>query len=94
MAIKAPKWVAQMKAYPTAGGWVVDKPKGRTELIKSATFSAAEIAEWHAAQGAAPAPAPKPQTLHEAPVEEKPLSDAEIEYHYGSDAEETDDTDI
>lgn len=105
MAIKAPKWVARMKAKPTAKGWVVEKAKGKTELVKAARFTSAEIAQWYAVQGvaeAAPAPAPEPvvQTLHEAPVEEKPLTEAEIEYHYAEDEveveveEDSDDTDI
>ena len=100
MAIKAPKWVARMKAKPTAKGWVVEKAKGKTELVKSAHFTSAEIAQWYAVQGvaeAAPAPQPVVQTLHEAPVEEKPLTEAEIEYHYAeddTDVEERDDTDI
>jgi hypothetical protein len=103
MAIKAPKWVARLKAKPTAKGWVVEKAKGKTELVKAAHFTPADIAQWYAVQGvaeAAPAPKPVVQTLHEAPVEETPLTEAEIEYHYAEDEveveveEDSDDTDI
>ena len=96
MAIKTPKWAVDKGAYPTARGWTVDRPKGRTEVIKAIKFSAADIAEWHAAQGApapAPAPAPEPapvvQTLHEAPVEEHAVSDEEVDWHYGDDEDDS-----
>ena len=86
MAIKTPKWAVDKGAYPTARGWTVDRPKGRKEVIKAIKFTAADIAEWHAAQGA-PAPAPEPvvQTLHEAPVVETVVEPEEIDFHYGDD---------
>jgi len=80
MAIKAPKWVARAKAYPTAKGWTVDRGKGKTEVIKSANFTADQIAEWHGAS----APAPQPQVLNEAPAVERPLFQEEVQHHYGS----------
>lgn len=79
----APKWVARAKAYPTARGWTVNRGKGKTEVIKSANFTADQIAEWHASQGAAPV-APAPQMLSEAPAVERPLHEEEVRHHYGS----------
>jgi hypothetical protein len=67
MAIKTPKWAKESKSYPTEKGWTVDRPKGRTEVIKAKKFSATEIAEWHAENGAEEHVI---QTLHEAPVVE------------------------
>lgn len=64
MAIKAPKWVEQAGAYPTASGWTVDRGKGKTEVVKAAKFNAEEIAEWYGEQRATVSPV---QTLHEAP---------------------------
>ena len=86
MAIKAPKWVERMKAVPTVSGWMVAKPKGKKgEIIKAAKFTPAQIAEWYAERsGAAPAK-PVVQTLHEAPVVEKELTESEVEYHYGQE---------
>jgi len=87
----APKWVQRAKAYPTPRGWTVDRGKGKTEVIKSANFTADQIAEWHAAKGAAPvapAPAPAPQMLSEAPAVERPLHEEEIQHHYGDHDEE------
>jgi len=96
MAIKTPPWIARLGGYPTERGWTVTRPKGRTEVIRSATFTPEQIAEWHGEQGApapAPAPAPEPapvvQTLHEAPVEEHEVSDEEVEWHYGDDEDDS-----
>jgi hypothetical protein len=87
MAIKTPIWAHKMGAFPTARGWEVSRPKGRTEVVRSATFSAADIAEWHGHSVPAPAPAPEPvvQTLHEAPVVETVVEPEEIDFHYGDD---------
>ena len=87
MAIKTPTWASRMGAYPTERGWVVDRPKGRTEVVKSATFSPNAIAEWHGSQGTSPAPEPAPvvQTLREAPAVEHEVSDEEVDWHYGDD---------
>lgn len=86
MAIKAPKWVARAGAYPTKDGWTVDRAKGRTEVIKRKKFTAAEIAEWH---GEAPVHQPEPvvQTLHEAPVVERAVTEEELDWHYGEEDE-------
>lgn len=88
MAIKEPKWVARLKAEPTARGWMVTKAKGKTEIVKAARFTPAQIAEWYADKaGHAPAK-PVVQTLHEAPVVEQELTESEVEYHYGQEEEE------
>ena len=83
MAIKTPDWAIRVGAFPTAKGWEVHRPKGRTELIKAAKFSAAEIAEWH---GHAE-PAPVVQTLHEAPHVEREVTHEEITHHYDEHVE-------
>ena len=84
MAIKAPKWAP--KAFPTSGGWCVKKAGSpqKPELVKSATITAEQIAEWHAEQAPAPvvAEAPAPQMLNEAPSNNRPLYDSEIEHYY------------
>jgi hypothetical protein len=97
MAIKTPIWAKRAGAFPTTRGWEVNRPKGRTEVIRSATFSAADIAEWHGESVPAPVPAPAPapapepvvQTLHEAPVEEHEVSDEEVDWHYGDDEDDS-----
>jgi len=81
MAIKAPKWVANMKAVPTYSGWMVTKPKGKQEIVKAARFSAEQIAEWYAAQNTA-AHKPAPQMLNEAPSVERTLNSLEMSHHY------------
>ena len=75
--LKAPAWCPH--AVPTLQGWT-DPNTG--EVLKSANHSHAQIAEWH---GHVPAPAPKPQTLHEAPSVERELSESEITHHYGEE---------
>lgn len=67
MSIKSPDWAIKAGAYPTKEGWAVARPKGREEIIRSANFSAAEIAEWYG-QGSAP------QMLHESPVSFEPVA--------------------
>lgn len=83
MAIKAPKWVAKLKAVPTAKGWVTTTKTGKKEVIKSSTFTAEQIAEWYAERSVQAAPAP--QMLNEAPSVERTLHSSEIEHHYGSE---------
>ena len=85
MAIKTPEWASRIGAFPTARGWEVHRPKGRTELIKAAKFSGAEIAEWHGHEAAEPAPVV--QTLHEAPMVEREVTQAEVEWHHGHEEE-------
>lgn len=87
MAIKTPAWVERKGGFPTVEGWVWVKPNGRTEVLKSASFSAADIAEWHAASRPAPVvePAPVVQTLHEAPVVERAVTEEEIDWHMEDD---------
>jgi len=88
MAIKTPHWVAKQRAFPTAKGWTRIKRNGRPEVLKSASFTAEDIAEWHATLSPevepAPAPIPEPivQTLNEAPSHNRPLHDEEIEHYY------------
>lgn len=81
MAIEAPKWAARAGAYPTKDGWTVDRSKGKTEVIKRKKFTAAEIAEWHGHS----APEPVVQTLHEAPVVERAVTEEEHDWHYGEE---------
>ena len=75
MALVRPKWFGN--AHPTKNGWV--SPNG--ELLKKQKISEADIAEWNGV----PAPvAPlhhNPQTLHEAPVVEREVTEEEIEWH-------------
>ena len=83
MAIKTPHW-APKGTHPTSKGWTT--PSG--EVVKKQKFTAEQIAEWHAEQ--APAPAPKKQTLHEAPVVETVIDEATEEFHYGEDISDED----
>ena len=88
MAIKTPTWVAKQGAFPTQEGWVRVKPNGRTEVLKSASFSAADIAEWHGQNNPAPVvhqPEPVVQTLHEAPVVERAATEEEVDWHMEDD---------
>lgn len=86
MAIKTPPW-APKGTEPTAKGWMA--PSG--EVVKKQRFTAEQIAEWHGEQAMASKPAPKPkkQTLHEAPVAETVIDEATEEFHYGDDDTET-----
>ena len=93
MAIEAPKWAQRLGAVPTSEGWSVDRGKGRTEIVKRQRFTAAQIAEWHGEVEPAPlviAPAPEPvmQTLHEAPVVEREVTEAEVEWHAPEETDE------
>ena len=81
MAIKTPSWVARKGGFPTVEGWVWVKPNGRTEVLKSASFSATDIAEWHAGHRPAPVVEPVVQTLHEAPVVERFATEEEVDWH-------------
>lgn len=87
MAIKAPKWAP--KAFPTSGGWCVKKAGSpqKPELVKSATITTEQIAEWHAEQAPAPvvAEAPAPQMLNEAPSVEREVSFDEMAHAWGGD---------
>jgi hypothetical protein len=82
MALHGPKG-----SHPTKRGWV----SAKGELLKSARLTDSQIAEWHAVHHPAPAPAvvaePEPvvQTLHESPVAEYTLSEAEYRHHYGEE---------
>jgi len=90
MAIKTPAWAKHAGAYPHPLGWVVDRPKGRIEVLRSGSFTAEEIAEWHGVE--TPAPAPVVQTLHEAPVVETVVEPELVSFHYDSEiGEEVDD---
>ena len=83
MAIKTPHWAAKAGAYPHPLGWVVDRPKGRVEVLRKGTFTAEEIAEWHG--NTTPAPQPVLQTLHEAPVVETVVEPELVSFHYDSE---------
>lgn len=85
MAIQAPKWAARAGAYPTKDGWTVDRGKGKTEIIKRKTFTAAEIAEWHGHSAPVVHQEPVVQTLHEAPTVERVVTEEEHDWHYGED---------
>lgn len=85
MAIKTPSWVARKGGFPTVEGWVWVKPNGRTEVLKSASFSATDIAEWHAGHRPAPVVEPVVQTLHEAPVVERFATEEEVDWHMEDD---------
>lgn len=94
MAIKTPHWAERMGAFPTEKGWAVHRPKGRTEIVRSASFSSIEIAEWHAASSHGVAePAPVMQTLHEAPVVEREVTVDEAMWHHGETAHHHDPVD-
>jgi hypothetical protein len=75
MALVRPKWCVD--AHPTPNGWV--SPNG--ELLKKQKITAEQIAEWNGVS----APAPKPQTLTEAPAVERQLTEEEVTHHYGED---------
>ena len=66
MAIRGPK-----NAIPTTRGWVNPETG---ELLKSQKISVDQITEWHEHSA--------PQTLHEAPAVERPLTTAEVTHHY------------
>lgn len=87
MPIKTPPW-APKGTEPTAKGWTA--PSG--EVIKKQRFTAEQIAEWHGeeAMASAPKPAPKRQTLHEAPVVETVIDEATEEFHYGEEVTDVD----
>jgi hypothetical protein len=77
MAIKTPHWAAKAGAYPHHLGWVVDRPKGRVEVVRKGSFTAEEIAEWHGEQGSTEHTI---QTLHEAPHVEVEVEKPVYEY--------------
>ena len=85
MAIKAPNWAPN--AFPTSGGWCVKKAGSpqKPELVKSATITASQIAEWYAEQAPAPVVAPAPQMLNEAPSVEREVSFDEMDHAWGED---------
>ena len=89
MAIKTPPW-APKGTEPTAKGWMA--PSG--EVVKKQKFTAEQIAEWHGEEAMASAPAPKPapkrQTLHEAPVVETEIDEATEKFHYGEEISDED----
>lgn len=81
-------------AIPTRRGWVHERTG---ELLKSQRISPEFIAAWHNDHSAAPAPAPAPapeptpepvwethtpRTLHEAPAEERDLTEEEVAWNY------------
>ncbi len=76
MALVRPKWCGN--AHPTTRGWV--SPNG--ELLKKQKISEADIAEWHGHSK------PAPQTLHEAPVVEREVTQEEMEWHGVSETAE------
>ena len=75
-------------SIPTHRGWVHPKTG---ELLKRQKLSSAFIAEWHGHSTPAPAPEPAPvmQTLHEAPMVEREVTEAEVEWHAEPESEET-----
>lgn len=76
-------------SVPTHRGWVHRKSG---ELLKRQKLSSDFIAEWHAREAGVPAPAPAPepvmQTLHEAPVVEREVTEAEVEWHAPEETDE------
>jgi len=58
--IVRPAWCKN--AIPTLKGW---KHPTRREILQSRSFTQAEIDEWMAANGGAPAPAPAPEPVVE-----------------------------
>lgn len=76
MALVRPKWCGD--AHPTTKGWV-----SNGELLKKQKISAEDIAEWYGHSK------PAPQTLHEAPVVEREVTQEEIEWHGASETAES-----
>lgn len=70
-------------SVPTHRGWV--HPKSG-ELLKRQKLSSEFIAEWHG--HTTPAPAPVMQTLHEAPVVERAVTEAEVQWHAPEETDE------
>lgn len=83
MALLGPKG-----SVPTHRGWVHPQTG---ELLKRQKLSSEFIAEWHGASSPAPAPAPRRapaiQTLHEAPVVERVVTEAEVQWHVPDEEE-------
>jgi len=89
--MKTPSWIEKQGGYPTTEGWMRVKPNGRVEVLKSASFSAAQIAEWHAARSTPLNEVdvwekePVVQTLHEAPAAERFATEEEVDWHMEDD---------
>lgn len=89
MALVRPKWCGD--AHPTRNGWA----SSNGELLKKQKISEADIAEWYGhaewyGQRVWPGHSkPEPQTLHEAPVVEREVTQEEMEWHGASETAES-----